>query len=224
MAEIPDRVPGGVILASYANDIRDRAVMRYVDATARQASDPLPVDGQLSYLQSDDELYIHANGAWRILTQKEYVDALDAALQARVAVLEAKAWSTFDPDGRSLTFNGNQFAAVDAPVTGDYLATMQGLLELKPDTDGQNHAADVFLRVAGVKQEEWAIYVRPDTITAVDLDSRIPFMVQYPLFGVAAGVEVDLWVELNTTVDGTAQIFNTMIGVEQIIGHPGIQP
>lgn len=64
MAELTDRLPGEIIFASYANEIRDRAVMRYVDVAARDASEPLPDTGELAYLTSTDELQVYTGTAW----------------------------------------------------------------------------------------------------------------------------------------------------------------
>jgi hypothetical protein len=64
MAELADRIPGEIIFAAYANDIRDRAVMRYVDAAGRDASEPLPDTGEMAYLTTTGEFQIYDGTAW----------------------------------------------------------------------------------------------------------------------------------------------------------------
>jgi hypothetical protein len=70
MAELADRIPGELILASYANDIRDRAVMRYANAAARDASVPLPNPGDLAYL-GDTERVTYFGTIWHELISSE---------------------------------------------------------------------------------------------------------------------------------------------------------
>lgn len=64
MAELADRIPGELILASYANDIRDRALMRYASAAARDLSVPLPNAGDLAYLSDVAFPTIYTGAAW----------------------------------------------------------------------------------------------------------------------------------------------------------------
>jgi hypothetical protein len=67
MAEIPDVISGELILASYANQIRDRAVMRYQDAPARDLSVPLPNAGDLAYLSDVAYATIYTGSVWHSL-------------------------------------------------------------------------------------------------------------------------------------------------------------
>jgi hypothetical protein len=66
--EIPDRIPGEVILASYSNDIRDRALMRYADGAARDVSNPLPAAGDLAYLTASGVYQVFDGAAWVTLS------------------------------------------------------------------------------------------------------------------------------------------------------------
>lgn len=68
MPELPDRIPGEVILASYSNDIRDRALMRYADPTARDTSNPLPAAGDLAYLTATGLFQVFDGTAWVTLS------------------------------------------------------------------------------------------------------------------------------------------------------------
>lgn len=63
MPELADRIPGEVILSSYANDIRDRtgAGQRYINLAALQASVPLPTAGDSGFLTEDPYLLTAAD-------------------------------------------------------------------------------------------------------------------------------------------------------------------
>lgn len=67
MAEIPDRIPGEIIFASYANDIKQRSVQRYADPTQRDALNPLPENGAVAYILSVDEFQIFDGTSWEVL-------------------------------------------------------------------------------------------------------------------------------------------------------------
>jgi hypothetical protein len=71
MSELADRLPGEVIFAAYANQIRDRALMRYVDATARDASEPLPDSGEMAWLTSTGELQVYDGSDWRTMVRTD---------------------------------------------------------------------------------------------------------------------------------------------------------
>ena len=64
MPEIPDVVGGNTIESQWGNDIRNRALMRYIDSAARDASVPLPVAGEMAYLTSTTELTIYDGTSW----------------------------------------------------------------------------------------------------------------------------------------------------------------
>jgi len=67
MTEIPDVTPGGTIQTAWGNQIRDRAIMRYVSAAARDASVLVPVDGDVAWLQDVNELTMYTGSAWVIV-------------------------------------------------------------------------------------------------------------------------------------------------------------
>jgi len=76
MAEIPDRVPGEIIFATYANDIKQRSVQRYTDNTQRDALNPLPENGALAYITTTDQLQIFNGSFWDVF----YVPITGAAM------------------------------------------------------------------------------------------------------------------------------------------------
>jgi len=66
MPEIPDVTPGGTIQTAWGNQIRDRAVMRYASAAARDASVLVPVSGDLAWLDDVNELTIFNALVWQV--------------------------------------------------------------------------------------------------------------------------------------------------------------
>jgi len=61
--EIPNVVQGTPVESDWGNDIRDRTLQRYADATQRDTLTPLPVAGDLAYLEDTGEVQCWS-GAW----------------------------------------------------------------------------------------------------------------------------------------------------------------
>lgn len=91
MAELPDRVPGEIIFASYENDIKQRTAQRYADNTQRDALNPLPEDGALAYITSTDELQIWNGAAWVVFYLSSTGGAMTGALFSTVVQAEIPA-------------------------------------------------------------------------------------------------------------------------------------
>jgi len=68
MPEIPDVTPGGTIQTAWGNQIRDRAIMRYTDAAARDTSVPVPVEGDTAWLTTPNELTVYNGVQWVIVS------------------------------------------------------------------------------------------------------------------------------------------------------------
>ena len=49
MSEIPDVAGGETITSAFTNNVKNRTVMRYANEAARDASIPVPVEGDLAY-------------------------------------------------------------------------------------------------------------------------------------------------------------------------------
>ena len=64
MAELGDVIGGDIVTAAFTNDVKNRSVMRYASASARDASIPTPQDGDVALLQDANSLTIYANGSW----------------------------------------------------------------------------------------------------------------------------------------------------------------
>lgn len=67
MSEIPDLQGGDEIATSWGNPIKDRTVMRYANAVARDASIPVPVEGDMAFLALENIVTYFATGAWRTI-------------------------------------------------------------------------------------------------------------------------------------------------------------
>jgi len=88
MPEVPDVTPGGTIQTAWGNDIRDRAIMRYASAAARDVSVPVPVDGDVAWLQDVDKLTIYDGTVW---AQVGPLDELPPAVSLTGLVLSLTA-------------------------------------------------------------------------------------------------------------------------------------
>ena len=64
MAELADVIGGDIVTAAFTNDVKNRSVMRYASASARDSSIPTPQDGDVAWLQDANSLTIYANGSW----------------------------------------------------------------------------------------------------------------------------------------------------------------
>ena len=66
MSEIPDVVGGTPINTAWGNPIKDRTVMRYANAAARDASIPAPLNGDTAWLLDTHQLTIYTGATWRV--------------------------------------------------------------------------------------------------------------------------------------------------------------
>lgn len=64
MPEIADVIPDTTIAVEWGNDIRDRTIQRYASAAARTAAHPTPTEGDLSYLEDTNAIYVYDGAAW----------------------------------------------------------------------------------------------------------------------------------------------------------------
>lgn len=78
MPEVPDRIPGDLIVASYSNTLRDRVLQRYVDQTERAVLNPVPGIGELSWVDSDLQMSVWDGTAWKVFAGgQEALDVLN---------------------------------------------------------------------------------------------------------------------------------------------------
>jgi len=70
MPEIPDVVAGEPVQSAWGNDLRDRSVQRYDDATDRDTLDPLPDAGAVCWLDDPGALEVYTGTEWlRVLDE-----------------------------------------------------------------------------------------------------------------------------------------------------------
>ena len=65
MAELPDVTGGETIASAYTSAVKNRTVMRYSSAAARDTSIPAPVAGNLAYLQDSDTVTYYDGTVWQ---------------------------------------------------------------------------------------------------------------------------------------------------------------
>ena len=64
MPEIVNVTPGEDTEATWGNAIRDRAVMRYANDAARDASEPAPQPGRICYILDSEEFQLFNGTDW----------------------------------------------------------------------------------------------------------------------------------------------------------------
>ena len=64
MSEIPNVIPGEPVESDWGNDIRDRAITRYADATARGLSLPFPEAGAVTWIGDPGQLDVWDGTTW----------------------------------------------------------------------------------------------------------------------------------------------------------------
>ncbi len=116
MSELADVVGGNTITASFTNEVKERSVMRYADAAARDASIPAPIIGSLAFLSDVDRITVYVSDAGGAQSQPGWVEvALEGlvilggdgtvALPAFSYVTDPSV-GTFLTDGGSLGMSG----------------------------------------------------------------------------------------------------------------------
>jgi hypothetical protein len=167
MPEIPDRVPGGIILASYANDIRDRTAQRYNSAVERDSLTPLPGEGALAYLADVDEFQVFANGLWRTLATEDWAQPLLDDLDTRLQELE-ELRSSYRSDFVDSTTSLNTALAslgvsITVPFDGTYLVALQAIMEVTAEGQSTLGGVTFSFQVDGVQWEAFNTFnVRHD--------------------------------------------------------------
>lgn len=95
--ELPDVVPAQVIASEHINDIRDRTIQRYASAAARASSNPSPAEGDLSYLNDSNGIYVYDGSAW--VSTNAAATILPAQLNGSVASDIVRVGGTQDNSG-----------------------------------------------------------------------------------------------------------------------------
>ena len=175
MAEIPNVVPGEPIESNWGNEIRDRAVMRYPDATARDFSDPFPDVGQLSWLDSTGQIDRFGDDGWKPLALDDLKvdkvgDTMTGPLVAPLFTGPVDGQFVRPPDVTGVGTSG-----VEAYTTGVLPATIGSWLVTF--TVGRfTYPTEVFavtleadLRVGGLSQQFARQFSVPDTLGEANL-------------------------------------------------------
>ena len=80
--ELDDVVGAEIISSAFTNDVKNRTLMRYSNAAARDASIPAPIEGNFAYLQDIDQATLYANGVWETVLLVSDLPPPVAQLQA----------------------------------------------------------------------------------------------------------------------------------------------
>ena len=67
MAELGDVIGGDIITSTFTNQVKDRTVMRYANAAARDASVLTPVSGDLAWLIAEQVVTVYSGTSWSTL-------------------------------------------------------------------------------------------------------------------------------------------------------------
>ena len=73
MSELNDVIGGNTITASFTNEVKERSLMRYADAAARDTSIPAPVAGSLAWLEDVDKITAYDGTVWRTVAYEDLV-------------------------------------------------------------------------------------------------------------------------------------------------------
>lgn len=64
MARTPDVIPGEPVESAWGNEIRDRTIQRFADATERDLEIQIPVDGDCAFLEDSGQFMVYAGSSW----------------------------------------------------------------------------------------------------------------------------------------------------------------
>ncbi len=64
MSELNDVIGGNTITASFTNEVKERSLMRYATAAARDSSIPAPIAGSQAWIEDSDKVTIYDGAVW----------------------------------------------------------------------------------------------------------------------------------------------------------------
>ena len=107
MSELNDVAGGETIASTFTNQVKERTVMRYASAAARDASIPAPIAGSLAFLDDTDTITMYDGGlaAWVTVATREYTEALYLHL---TGVAAQQADTDLDVNGELQVIQGGQ--------------------------------------------------------------------------------------------------------------------
>jgi len=107
MAELGDVIGGDIITSTFTNELKDRTVMRYANAAARDASITTPQNGDVAWLLT---------GSLSIYNGSTWVNYLGARLYARAVVVTGASGEFTVPTGFQPASAMCQGAQIDFPA------------------------------------------------------------------------------------------------------------
>ena len=131
MPEIPDVAPGETIQVSWGNPIRSRTVLRYASAAARDASVPVPVSGDVAWLQDVNEVTVYNGATWDSLftsTQGGPITAPISATSVRVPEAPFPIAAIMNEDGSvvAVSFDASSVIGVSPDGSGNIVSEDSG--------------------------------------------------------------------------------------------------
>jgi hypothetical protein len=168
MPEIDDVVLSETIEVAWGNAIRDRTVQRYADSTERAAEHPSPAQGDLSYLEDADRLYVWTGSAWETFGPFRDGDVTTAKV-ADDAITTAKLAHNIMP---SYIMGGSDVLTTDSALTttltdkasvvfnppdewGNALVLAWGYARVAPDTPSGSGVGGARVEIGGSNGTEF---------------------------------------------------------------------
>ncbi len=200
MPELPDRVPGEPIVASFSNQLIRRSVQRYADASQRQALNPLPEVGDVSYLTLSGVVDVFDGTNWVRYPDVTVTDALDS----RLTLVEGLAASTYEPNPITLDADWTTVSSLTVPAAGDWIVTLQAMVEYELTIQLSSEPINVQITVDGLLEPGQKfgsvvlgthtyplVYTMPLPNLAADAD--IEFKMQASQAGIEDAAAMDRW-------------------------------
>ena len=176
--EIADVAAAGTIEASWGNNIRNRAIMRYASSSARDSAVPSPDEGEVCYLEDDNVITVYDGSAWQTYYADNVADIeLDTVTLGSDEDLTSgtlTAWptglgvSTTVPDGVSK-------AHVVAVLPSIYAITATANHEIVLTINASDVASQRIRWASGTRGHivlQWALSVTPGDAFAAEVKGR----------------------------------------------------
>ena len=127
MSELADVIGGNTITAAFTNDVKERSLMRYATAAARDSSIPAPIAGSLAWLQDVDEITVYDGAVWRTVGLADLFLPLAGGTMSGVINMQPNVFSTSRAD-TNLSASAGQFQTVQtlAVPNGTYFVICSG--------------------------------------------------------------------------------------------------
>ncbi len=130
MSELADVIGGNTVTASFTNEVKERSLMRYATAAARDSSIPAPVAGSLAWLQDVDEITVYDGAVWRTVALGDLFLPLTGGTLSGVINMPSNIFDSGQSD-TTLSASAGQFETVQSMgvPNGTYLVICSGYHE-----------------------------------------------------------------------------------------------